>query len=233
MKKFTKGKWLKVCFLFFVVTLPLFLVSCGTSQSEPTFNITGSWFLFHTTTGTAGQQGPDLFTFTTTDNNISGTTSQSQLITGTVSDVNVNFSWTGSDGATNNYTGTVSTLGATFTMSGTWTSTNGHSGTWNAIKEVAPTGNITGNWNIVTMGGTSGQQGLFVFTQSGNGIAGTTSQGLPITGIISSLTITFSWTGSDGATNIYTGTVSANGTTMSGTWTNTNGQSATWSATKS
>lgn len=234
MKKLTKAKWLKVCLLLFVVTLPPFISGCGGNQSEPTFNIAGSWNIFHTTTGTAGEEGPDLFTFTTSNNDVSGTTPLNQLITGNVSGLNVSFSWVGSDGATNTYTGVVSADGAT--MSGTWTSTNGHSGTWHAIVNVAPAVSITGNWNIFhTTTGTAGEEGpdLFIFTQSGNGISGTTSLNQQIIGTISHLDITFSWVGSDGATNIYTGAVSANGATMSGTWMSTNGHAGTWRATKS
>lgn len=243
MQKLVASKWLKVCLLFFVVTLPLFLAGCGSSKPEPTFNIQGSWNIV-TTGGTVAEQqggsGVFIFTTSTTNNNISGTTPGGQVITGTVSDVNVSFSWIGSDNFTDSYTGTVRTLGGTFIMSGTWTSSNGQSGIWNAILENTATPvslNITGSWNMVTAGGTvAEQQGLFAFTWqgSGYGIAGTTTSppGIQITGFISTNTIMFSWIGSDGATYIYYGTV-ANGTTMSGTWTSTNGQSGTWSATKS
>jgi hypothetical protein len=217
--------------------LALFLGSCGGSTSESPFNTTGSWFFYNTTAGTVGEQGPNLFTFTQTDassNNLSGTTSQSQALTGNVSDLNISFSWIGSDAATYNYTGVISSDG--FTMSGTWTNTSGHSGTWHAMVSASPSVSIVGSWNIMlTTVGTSGQQGpyLFTFTQSGNGVSGTTSQGQPLIGTVSILHITFSWAGSDGATNVYTGTITAAGTTMSGTWTSTNGQSGTWSATKS
>jgi hypothetical protein len=233
MQKLFASKWVKVYFLFFVVTLPLFLGGCGTSHPEPTYGIAGSWNIV-TTGGTVAELGGSgVFTFTTssTDNSIGGTTPLLATISGSVSDVNVSFSWVGTDNATNSYTGTVSPLGGTFIMSGTWTSTNGQSGIWNAILENNATPvsyNITGNWNMVTTGGTVGeQQGLFAFTWPGlgYGIAGTTTSppGLTITGIISSYTIMFSWTGSDGATYIYYGTVSGPGSTagntMTGTWT--------------
>jgi len=238
MQRQTAKNWLKVYLLLSVITLPLLLGGCGGgSTSENPFNTTGSWFIYNTTVGTAGEQGPNLFTFTQTDtknNNLTGTTSQGQAVTGNVSGLDISFSWTGSDGATNNYTGTIS--GDGFTMSGTWTSTSGQSGTWHAIVSASPSVNIAGNWNIlVTTAGTAGQQGpfLFTFTQSGNGISGTTSQGQQLIGTVSILSITFSWAGSDGATNVYTGAINAAGITMSGTWTSTSGQSGTWSATKS
>ena len=234
MQEVITGKWLKVSSLFSVAALLLLISGCGgSSQSEPVFNISGSWFLYHTTAGTPGEQGPDLFTFTQTDNSLSGTTSLNQQITGSVSDVNVTFSWTGSDGAANNYSGTVSSNG---TMSGTWTSSKGKSGTWHAIINTAPSANITGNWNIFhTTAGTPGEQGpdLFTFVQSGNGLTGTTPLNQQIIGSVSSLTVTFSWAGSDGATNVYTGAIVADGMSMSGTWMSTGGQSGTWRSTKS
>jgi hypothetical protein len=121
-------------------------------------------------------------------------------------------------------------------MAGTWTGSNGQSGTWHAIIRLTPSVNITGNWQIIyATNGISGEQGPnnFTFSQSGNGISGTTSQGQQIIGCVSHLTITFSWAGGDGATYIYTGSVNVDGKTMSGTWINTNGQSGTWSATRS
>ena len=233
----TTRNWAKVFLLLFIIPVHLLLVSCGGGTSEAPFNTTGSWFIYHITVGTAGEQGPDLFAFTQTDasnNNLTGTTSQSQTLTGKVSGLNISFFWVGSDSATYSYTGVIAADG--FTMSGTWTSTNGKSGTWHAIFSSSPSVNISGSWDIVfTTAGTTGQQGpfLFTFTQSGNGISGTTSQGQQLIGTVSTFHITFSWAGSDGATNVYTGTLNASGTAMSGTWTSTNGQSGTWSATKS
>ena len=133
MQKFATSKWLKVCLLFFMVTSLLFLIGCGgSSQAPPVWNITGSWYTYYATTGTPGEQGPDIFTFTQSENSLSGTTSQGPQITGTVSGLNINFSWVGSDGVTYTSTGTVSADGAT--MSGTWASSNGQSGTWRATK---------------------------------------------------------------------------------------------------
>jgi len=239
MQNQTINDWLKVCLLLCVITLPLFLGSCGGSTSEAPFKITGSWFIYNTTAGTAGEQGPNTFSFTQSDassNNLTGTTSQSQAITGNVSDLNISFSWVGSDSATYTYTGVIS--GDGFTMSGTWTNTSGLSGTWHAIVSAAPSVNIAGNWNItLTTSGTAGQQGPypFIFTQSGNGIGGTASQGQALIGTVSILSITFSFAESDGSTDVYTGLINAAGTTMSGTWksTSVSRQSGTWSATKS
>ena len=238
MQKQVTSDWFKVCMLLCVIGLAFFLGGCGgSSTSENPFRITGSWFIYHTTAGVAGEQEPDTFTFTQTDsanNNLSGITSQNQALTGNVNGLNVSFSWVGGDSATYTYTGTIS--GDGFTMSGTWTNTGNQSGTWHAIVNASPHVEISGNWTmLVTTAGTAGQQGpfLFTFTQSGNGISGVTSQGQQLIGTVSILSITFSWAGSDGSTNVYTGLINTAGTTMSGTWTSTNGQSGTWSATKS
>jgi len=241
MERLGSRKWLKVCVLICVVAIPLFVGGCGSGNSEPAFNITGNWNIFTTTTGTIGEAGPNLFSFTTSTNTLSGTTSQGQVITGTVSDLNVSFSWVGSDGATNSYTGVVSANGTT--IAGTWTSTNGQSGTWNAIiistttRSFPPIVNIAGNWNaFLTTNGTPGEQGpdVVTFTQSGNGVGGTT-QDRQITGSIMSSSITsilFFW--NDGAANsAFTGIVSTDGNSMSGTWTDTGGHSGTWRATRS
>jgi hypothetical protein len=235
MQKLTISKWSEFCLLFSAVTLIMFLSGCGgKSQTEPAWNIAGSWYTYYVTTGTPGEQGPNVFTFTTNENTLSGTTYLNQWITGTVSGSNVNFSWTESDGATNTSTGTIGANGTT--MSGTWTDTNNQSGIWSAIIDTSPEVNIAGNWNIYqATAGAAGEQGpdLFTFSQSGNGISGTTAQGEQITGTIGGLSITFFWVGNDGTTNTLTGTVNADGTALSGTWASTNGQSGTWHATKS
>jgi len=217
--------FLNICVSIIIVTLSLFLGGCGGSKSEPTYNITGSWYVFHTTNGTAGEQQPNLFTFTQSENSLSGTTPLNQTITGNVSKTTATFSWTGTDGTAYTYTGTVA---GNDTMAGSWTGSNGQSGTWHAILNVAPSVNVAGTWQITY---TTNETTEASFLQTGTNIAGTTSpQEQQIIGCVSSLTITFSWVGSDGATYIFTGAV---GTTMSGTWLNTNGQSGTWTATKS
>jgi len=215
------------CVSIIIVTWSLFLGGCGGNKSEPTYNITGGWYVFHTTNGTAGEQQPALLTYSQSENSLSGTAPPSQTISGNVSNTTVTFSWTGTDGAVYTYTGTVS---GNDTMAGSWTGSNGQSGTWHAILNVAPSVSIAGNWQITATNETTEAS----LSQSGNGIAGTTSpQGQQIIGCVSSLTITFSWVGSDGATYIFTGAVNVNGTTMSGTWLSTSGQSGTWSAAKS
>jgi hypothetical protein len=232
MQKRGTGKWLKGCLLSLAVTLPLIFGGCGGNQAEPAWNVTGGWYIYHDTAGVPGEQGPDLFSFTQANNKLSGTTPQGQQITGTVSGVDISFSWTGSDGASCSYSGSISGDGAT--MSGTWTSSNGQSGTWHAIVNAAPAVNVTGNWNIYhTTTGAPGEAGpdILAFAQTNNNLSGTTPQGQQVTGTVSSLSITFSWTGSDGATYTYTGSASA--TAMSGSWTSTSGQSGTWRATKS
>jgi len=236
MQKQATKTWLKVCLLLCVVTLSLCLGGCGGgSTSENPFNTSGSWFFYNTTAGTAGESGPNLFTLAQSDassNNLTGTTSQGQGITGNVSGLSISFSWVGSDSATYNYTGTISSDG--FTMAGTWTNTINQSGTWHGIVDVAPLVNISGNWNItLTTAGTAGQQGPFpsTFTQAGNVISGAT-QGQPLIGTVSSLSIFFGAENGT-ATYEYTGSINSAGNTMSGTWTSTNGQSGTWSATMS
>ncbi len=241
MERLGGTKWLKVCMFIFVATLPLYIGGCGQSSSEPVFNVSGNWNIFSETNGVVGEQGPDLFVLTTSTNTLTGTTPQGQAITGNVSNLDISFSWVGSDGATNNYTGVISSDGTT--MAGSWTNTKGQAGKWNAIiistsgRSFTPSVNITGNWNeFQTTDGTAGEQGPVgvSFTQSGNGIGGTT-QDRQITGSIASSNVTsliYFW--NDGTTNFaFTGTVSTDGNSMSGTWSNSNGQTGTWRATKS
>ena len=223
MQKHATTIFSNLCVSIIIVTLSLFLGGCGGNKSEPTYDITGSWYVFHTTNGTVGEQQPDLLTYTQSENSLTGTTPLNQTITGNVSKTTATFSWTGTDGTVYTYTGTVA---GNDTMAGSWTGSNGQSGTWHAIFDVPPSVNVAGTWQITY----STNETTITFSQSGNGIAGTTSQGQQIIGCVSSLTITFSWAGSDAATYIFTGAV---GTTMSGTWVNTSGQSGTWSATKS
>lgn len=233
-----RNKWLMVCTFFIVGVLPLLLGGCGSQSSSnpPTWNISGGWYTFYATKGTAGEQGPNLFTFTVTNNDVTGVTSQAQAITGQISGLDISFSFADSDGVTKSSTGTVAASDGS-TMSGTWTKTNGQSGTWHAvIGSVNPLASAAGNWNMVqTTSGVAGEQGLglFTFTQSGFGVAGTTSDGKPIIGAIGRLDITFFWVDADGVTHTFTGIITADSTSMSGTWYDTNGKSGTWSATKS
>ncbi|MCL5022714.1 MAG: hypothetical protein M1497_05005 [Nitrospirae bacterium] len=233
MQKSVSAKWSKVCFFIFAVALPFVLGGCG-GKDLPTFNITGGWLIYHTTAGTPGEVGPDLFTFSQNDNDLTGTTPKGGPLTGNLSDVNVDFSWTESDATSYTYSGTVKGDG---TMSGTWTSSTGQSGTWHAIFNAVALVNVVGNWNVFhTIDGTPGELGpdLFTFAQSGiNTISGTTAEGQQITGTLSRFTITFFWVGSDGITYIYTGNVPSDGTNMSGTWTSPDGPSGTWRALKS
>lgn len=235
MQKHATRKWLKTCLIFLLVTGSLYICGCGLNNNAPTFNIAGNWDVYSATTGNVEESGPNLFTFTTSDSTISGMTMQGQVITGTISGLDILFSWVGSDGATNTYTGTVSSDG--MTMSGIWSDTKTESGTWNAIiisspsNSYPPAVSVARFWNIsqITSGAPGAQTNAFAFTQSGNSIAGTT-QGHLFTGIISSQSIVFFW--NNGTTNFaFTGTVSLDGTAMSGTWSGNNGQSGTWSAT--
>lgn len=230
MEKITVKEWLKICLLFSLLGLPVFLSGCGAKQNSPAFNIAGSWFIYDATNTIAGEQGPSLFQFTTSDTTLSGTTSQGIVLTGTTTDTGVSFSWVGSDGATYTYGGTVGNGGET--MQGTWSNTSGQSGTWIGLIDVAPSVTIPGSW-VLTTGGPQGTINV-TFTQSGNGLTITTPQGEQNPpGTISFLNLAFFVIGSDGATYTYVGTVTSAANSMSGTWTNTNGQSGSWSATKS
>jgi hypothetical protein len=233
MQKLAASKWLTVCLPFLILILPLFLSGCGTSSSSlPAYNIAGQWFFYDATNGISGEQRATTnLVLTTSDTTIGGTSPQSTTVSGSISDVNISFSWVGSDGVTTyTYAGTVGTGGGT--MQGTWSNTIGQTGTWDALIDVAPSVVISGAWSITT----SGPQGTIpvTFTQSGNSLTATTPQGQQSPpGTISYLNIAFFATGSDGATYTYIGTANSAANAMSGTWTNTNGQSGTWSATKS
>jgi hypothetical protein len=239
MQRLRRRKWLMVCTLFFVGVLPLFLGGCGSNQSSsnpPVWNITGGWYTFYATKDTAGEQGPNLFTLTVTNNNIAGFTSKSQPITGQIAGLDISFSFVDSDGSTNSSTGTVAAADGS-TMSGTWTKGT-QSGTWHAVINLPPTNGVSvaGNWNMFqTTSGVTGEQalGLFAFTQSVNSIAGTTSDGKSIIGAIGRIDVTFFWIGNDGVTHTFTGIITADSSTMSGTWSDTSGKSGTWRSTKS
>lgn len=132
MGKITNKRRLRVCMLFFVALLPVFLGSCGGgSQSEQTWNITGTTNIYYTISGVPGELGPDLFTFTQSGSTLTGTTPQGQSITGTVNGSDITFTWVGVDSFTYTYSGTIQGGGI---MSGTWTATNGQSGTWRSTK---------------------------------------------------------------------------------------------------
>ncbi len=92
--------------------------------------------------------------------------------------------------------------------------------------------NISGSWFIYNAtNGVAGEEGpgRFIFAINGNHIGATASQGESVTGTIDGENVSFSWVASDGATYTYTGTaVDNNGKTMSGTWSNSKGQSGTW-----
>ncbi len=233
MQRLAERKCFKVRYLLFLLAISVFIGGCGSSESSPEWNITGTWSTFYATNGTPGEQGPNPFTFQTNGNTVGGSTSQGQAITGKIEGVDITFSFVGSDGFVNDSKGTVGADGST--MSGTWTSANQKSGTWHAVINLTPQVNISGNWNVYqTTSGVAGEQGPddFTFTQSGYGIAGVTADGRPVTGAIGRLDVTFFWVGSDEVTHTMTGLITAEGTSMSGTWYDTNGKSGTWRAIK-
>ena len=233
MKKLFTGKWSRIYVFLLVASVPLLLIGCG-SSNPPAYDISGAWYTYYATHGTPGEVGPNLYALSSSNNAISGSTSQNQIITGEIAGLDINFSYVQSDGSTNNSMGTISSDGTT--MSGTWTDTKGRSGTWHAIYQATnlSTISIAGNWSTYQIMTGSSEQGPnpFTFNQSGDSISGTTSQSLQFTGSISYYTLTFFWIGTDGVTYTFTGTVNANGLNMSGTWINTTGQSGTWRAVK-
>jgi hypothetical protein len=223
----------EICLLLLAMAA-IIIGGCGSSSSSPPYNITGDWSIYLTTNGATGEEGPDLYVFSQSETSLSATIYPQDLTaTGSVDDLNVSFSWTGTDSVVHKLSGTEDHNGTT--ISGTWTTTNGQSGTWFGLFNTAPSTNIAGNWNVSL----SGQQGSipFTFTQSSNslgtGTLGGTTSGQQVVGTISGLNVLFFWTGSDSATYTATGTTTTDGKSMSGSWTNSNGQSGTWSATKS
>jgi len=241
MKRTTTTTLLKACLFFFALTSYLFLSGCGGGNANlPTYDVAGDWFLYHVTPTTPGAQGPDLFVFTTKESSLAGTTPEGSSITGSVNGVFISFSWVDLDGTTNTYFGSVGLNG---TMSGTWADSRGEKGTWNGLYDNATivTAIVAGTWTISIDTPSAPVQGTFEFTQIGNnGLSGTTTLSLQtaVTGTLSNASdvvtnILFSWVDSDGVnTNVCMGTVAIGSATMLVTWTNTNGESGTWTGTK-
>jgi hypothetical protein len=234
MQKFTISKWLKICWVLIVIAFPLVFSGCGTSNNSlPIFNVAGQWNIFTSTAGTAGAQGPNLFTFVTSENDLTGTTSGGQQLSGNVTQLSISFSWTLTDGTIFTYAGNISASDGA-TMSGTWTSNTGQSGTWAGVITNPPSSvNVTGTWNTFTTDlskAGSTEQGPFpvVFTQTGNTLAAGTS----IAGAISRFDIVFLEVGNDGSSTTFIGAVTSGVSGMSGTWTSTNGSSGSWRAAK-
>lgn len=219
------------------LVLALVINSCATSN-EPLFNLNGSsFYVFHSVNGTTGVLGPDLFLFNQSSNEISGTTPDGLAFAGTVTGLNISWSWVGSDSFTYTYSGTLSADGNT--MSGIWSNTNAQTGKFNAIIQVAPPVNISGKWNVFQTPAGAPQEGpnLYVFTQSGYTLTGTTQLDIPILGNIGAEDVLFYWTGSDEVTYFYTGIITSNPSSptvvsgISGTYSGSNGQVGTWTAT--
>lgn len=231
MKRGFSTGWLRLCLFLVGLSSVIILAGCGSGKPEPVWNVAGSWFMYHDISGTSGEQGPDLFTFAQSTNDLSGTTAQGDTFTGSISGTDVSFSWNASDGTSYSYSGTASAGN----MAGTWSASNGQTGTWHALIDLSPTvTNLAGSWNVFQTPAGSTEQGPDVFTllQTGNGISGTAPEGETVTGNIGSLYVILTWTTGEGTTYIYSGTVNADGSSMSGTWTSPGGQSGTWRATK-
>ncbi len=99
--------------------------------------------------------------------------------------------------------------------------------------------NITGTWNCCGAGGAATQD--FVITDSGGSLSGTgvaPSGGVfaDITGSVSGDDVTIVTTYNEfaaGYVATFTGTISEDGTTMSGDWSSNRDPSGTWTATRS
>jgi len=211
--------------------------SWNASLAPATITISGTWNVFNTPTNST-LQGPNAFTFTQTGNTLTGTTPlSSQPVTGTVSGLSIQFTWIASGGSTNIYIGTVSADGTS--MFGIYTTGSVQSGTWNATQTSSPTTvDVTGKWNVFQTPANSTETalGLFTFTQTGSSMTGSSPQGNSVGGTVTGQGINFSWLGNDGSSNLYVGTISTDGLTMTGTYissTTTSSQQGTWRATKS
>lgn len=213
--------------------------SWNATLAVATVNISGTWNVFHTPTNST-LQGPDVFIFTQTNSTLSGTTKLSnQPVTGIVSGLTIQFTWIGTDGATNIYIGTISSTGTS--MGGIYTTGSVQAGNWNATQTSSSTTvDITGTWNVFQKLSSATSEtalGIFTFNQGSTGaVTGTAPQGEQINGNVTGQNITFSWTGTDGSVNSYTGSVLSNGNSMQGTFTitaNSIQTSGTWRATPS
>lgn len=238
MQKFIISKRLKFFWLLIVLTFPLLFSGCGTSNSSlPVFNVAGTWNIFTSTAGTAGVQGPNLFTFATSENDLTGQTSGGQQLTGNVTQLSISFSWTGTDGTIFTYVGNISASDGA-TMLGTWTGNKGQSWTWaGVITNPTSSVNVTGTWNTFTTDlskAGSTEQGPFpiTLTQPTNTFSGISADGQQIAGAISRFDIVFLEAVSDGSTKTFIGVVTSGGTGMSGTWTSTDKSSGSWRAAK-
>ncbi len=132
----TKNRLKAFLLSLFVVISSLSLVDCGGSfRSFPgEGDVSGSWNLVLTPSG-ASALAAKLCTFDQTDHNISGTTSDSGTVTGSVSGKDIDLTLNNADGTTTTLTGTVSDNWKE--MSGTYTSTGSDgSGDWSATKNV-------------------------------------------------------------------------------------------------
>ncbi|MGD0887501.1 MAG: hypothetical protein ABSA46_21875 [Thermodesulfovibrionales bacterium] len=236
MKKLAISRWLKVCLIFFVVTLPLCFTGCASTNSLASYNVEGYWSLYSIASTSQGTVSGPLYPliFTQSESTLSGTTVTGEGLSGSVNNVTINFSWTGAvDGIVNTYTGTIN---ANATISGSWARSDGTTGTWYAIIYTPPA-DIQGTWQLsatplgmpvnltftlnATYAGISSPSWFSITPASG------VLPGLGV-GTVSNQSILFPFS-DNGVTYIFIGSVTVNGT-MSGTWTGTNGQSGTWSA---
>lgn len=104
-----------------------------------------------------------------------------------------------------------------------------------ALASAAGGTDITGTWTCCGAGGAGAQQ--WVITDSSGSLSGSGLEGTSVFATISgsvsgnSVTIVTTYTQDVGYVATFVGTVSADGTTMSGSWTSNQHQSGTWTAT--
>ncbi len=101
----------------------------------------------------------------------------------------------------------------------------------------AATPTVSGTWSCCGAGGASAQ--TFTITQSGSSLSGSASAGgepfSPISGSVSGTSVTIvtgPYTHLPSYTATFVGSISADGETMSGTWSSTASQTGTWTATR-
>lgn len=148
------------------VILSLSLLGCGgTFRSFPNEgDISGGWNLFLASSGVSAV-APKVLTLAQSGGNITGTTGDGAIITGTIDGDYVALDLANSDKTATTLTGTISSDWKT--MSGTYTSTGSDgSGTWNAAKiaPIAPLAATPTSANLSCSGTTGATSATFTVT---------------------------------------------------------------------
>jgi hypothetical protein len=214
-------------------------------------DISGEWTV--TTAGQGGRTDTDFVTFAQTGNSLSAAIIPSQGSasgSGTSIGNDVQMTITGSSCGNALNASFVGTIFADGSLGGTFTQTGGcgnDSGTWHAVRgHIVPQFSISGAWTVfhTTQGGTEQGPGFAMFSQTGSSLSftlidegnGTAKTG---SGTISGNNIQLNFANTDKcnnpATASLTGTISSDGNTMSGNYTNGTGscgETGTWRATR-